>query len=205
MNAPDFARLIDTHAAPLVHKLPEGLRAWLDARTKDDALVRAARHRLVENGLPEAQVRRFPADQVILLDEKRELEVRFDDVMKTINLPVWQAEAVSRRSRSTQEPALFADSFVPAVDKVIRVRGRLDQRIRLLRCVEALRLYAAEHDGKLPASLSDVAVPLPDDPFTGKPFRYEVAGHTAHLRGTAPPGLEKDPAYHIHYELTLRK
>jgi hypothetical protein len=187
------------------NKLPEGLRAWLDARTKDDALVRAARHRLVENGLPEAEVRRFPAGQVFLLDEKRELEVRFDDAIKTIHLPVWQAEAVSHRSSATHQPVLFADSFVPAVDKVLKLRGRLDQRIRLLRCVEALRLTAAEHEGKLPANLSEVTVPLPDDPFTGKPFRYEVAGHTAHLRGTAPPGLENDPTYHIHYELTLRK
>jgi hypothetical protein len=186
-------------------KLPEGLRAWLDARTRDDALVRAARLRLVENGLPEAQVRRFPAEQVILLDEKRELEVRYDDAMKTIDVPIWQAEAVGRRPRSAQEPALFADSFVPAVDTVIRTRGRLDQRIGLLRQVEALRLYAAEHDDKLPANLSEVTVPLPGDPFTGKPFRYEAAGHTAHLRGTAPPGLEKDPTYHVHYELTLRK
>ena len=82
-------------------KLKEGLRAWLDARTKDEGLVREARRRLVEVGLPEEQVRLFPADQVILLDEKRELEVRFDDAMKTIHLPYWQAEAVNRPSRRT--------------------------------------------------------------------------------------------------------
>ena len=52
----------------------------------------------------------------------------------------------------------------------------MEQRIALLRHVEALRLHAAEHDGKLPVSLSEVAVPLPDDPVIGKPFRYEVAG-----------------------------
>ena len=94
---------------------------------------------------------------------------------------------------------------MPAVDKVLRVRGRLDQRIALLRHVEALRLYAAEHDGTLPAKLSEISVPLPDDPFTGKPFRYEVTGNTAHLRGTPPSGMEKDPSYHVHYEVTLRK
>ena len=31
----------------------EGVRGWLDARTKDEAVVRAARRRLVEHGLPE--------------------------------------------------------------------------------------------------------------------------------------------------------
>ena len=34
---------------------------------------------------------RFPADQVLLLDEKREYEVRRDDIFKLINLPMWQA------------------------------------------------------------------------------------------------------------------
>ena len=47
----------------------------------------AARRRLVEHGgLPEERLLRFPADQVILLDEKREFEVRFDDIMKTHEL-----------------------------------------------------------------------------------------------------------------------
>ena len=45
-------------------------------------------------------------------------------------------------------------------------------------------MYAAEHSGAFPAKLSDVAVPLPEDPFTGKPFLYEVSGKTAHLRGS---------------------
>jgi hypothetical protein len=48
-------------------------------------------------------------------------------------------------------------------------------------------------------------VPLPVDPFTGKPFRYEVTGNTAHLRGTPPSGEEKVPAYNIHYAVTLQK
>ena len=80
---------------------------------------------------------------------------------------------------------------MPAVTDVRRAQGRLEQRIALLRHVEALRLYAAGHEGALPASLSEVPVPLPDDPFTGKPFRYEVIGNTAHLRGTPAPGRGK--------------
>ena len=40
----------------------EGVQAWLDARTKDEAVVGAARRRLVEHGLPEERLRRFPAE-----------------------------------------------------------------------------------------------------------------------------------------------
>jgi hypothetical protein len=186
-------------------KLDQGLQAWLDARTKDEGLVRAARRRLVESGLSEERVQLFPADQVILLDEKRELEVRFDDHIKLTSLPIWQAEALASQTMPTREPALFANDLIPEVSNMLRVKGRLEQRLALLRHVEALRLYAAEHNGVLPPKLSDVTVPLPDDPFTGKPFRYEVAGDTAHLRGTPPSGMEKDPAYNVHYQVILRK
>jgi hypothetical protein len=42
-------------------------------------------------------------------------------------------------------------------------------------------MFAAAHEGKFPAKLSDAGVPLPADPFTGKPFGYEVKGGTATL------------------------
>jgi len=68
-----------------------------------------------------------------------------------------------------------------------------------------LRIYAAEHAGKLPQQLSDVNLPLPADPFTGKPFRYALDGSTAHLRGSPPPGQESDPVFNVHYEVTIQK
>jgi hypothetical protein len=95
--------------------------------------------------------------------------------------------------------------LIPAGIKVRRAQARLEQRIALLRHVEALRMYAAAHDGKLPARLSDFPVPLPNDPFTGKPFRYEVAGDTAHFRGSPPASEAKVPAYNVHYQVTVRK
>ena len=67
-------------------------------------------------------------------------------------------------------------------------------------------MYAADHDGKLPDRLADVSVPVPPDPFTGKPFRYAVEeGATAHLRGSPPRGEEQNPVYNVHYEITVRK
>jgi hypothetical protein len=146
----------------------------------------------------------FPADQVILLDEKQEFIVRRDDIMKLINLPSWQVESQLRQHKPNKEPALFAE-LAAGLDSVRRAQARLEQRIAMLRHVEALRLYAGEHKGSLPAKLSEISVPLPDDPFTGKPFRYELVGTTAHLRGSPPPGMEKEPALNIHYELTVQK
>jgi hypothetical protein len=50
---------------------------------------------------------------------------------------------------------------------------RLDRRIAALRVVEAVRHYAATHDGKLPQKLAQITeTPIPHDPFTGKPFDF---------------------------------
>ena len=55
-----------------------------------------------------------------------------------------------------------------------------------------------------PAQLADVSVPLPADPFTGKPFVYERTGETVHLRGTPPEAEKNNAGFRIHYEVTLK-
>jgi hypothetical protein len=186
----------------------ETMRAWLDARNKNEALLKAVRGRLVEHGIPRERIEILPADQVLLLDQKRLYEVRRDEVMKLMNLPTWQVEAMAiqviEAKQATDELGLF-DFLVPALTKVRRAQGRIEQRIGLLRHVEALRLYAAAHEGKLPAKLEDIDQPLPFDPFTGKPFRYQVEGATAHIRGTPPAGDKQNPALNVHYAITIQK
>jgi hypothetical protein len=188
----------------------DGARGYLDERTKDEGKLNAARRRLVEAGLVEERLMRFPPDQVILLDEKREYEERRDELMKLINLPPWQFEPMYSQVapqilRNKAKPAIFADLFLSAVHKVHRRQWQLEQRIALLQHVEALRMYAAEHNGTLPATLAEISVPLPNDPFTGKPFHYEVSGNTAHLRGTPPDAEKKNAAFNVHYEVTIHK
>jgi hypothetical protein len=189
-------------------------RTFVDARTKDAGLLNAARRRLIDSGQPEDRVSRFPPDQVILLDEMREYEARHDDLLKILILPPWQFEPlwkplnerIKPKKGNAMDRSLFADLLLPAVHKVRRRQGALDQRIAMLRHVEALRLYAADHDGKLPATLDEItAVPLPVDPFTGRPFLYKVEGATAHLRGTPPPGMETEAPFNLHYEVTIQK
>jgi hypothetical protein len=59
---------------------------------------------------------------------------------------------------------------------------RLDREVASLRVIEALRMYAASHDGRLPARLEDIdQIPVPDNPATGKPFAYRLEGATAIL------------------------
>ena len=78
---------------------------------------------------------------------------------------------------------IFAD-LLPRVPEQVRIRTRVEQRIALLRWVESIRLHAASHDGKLPQTPSEIAVPLPGDPFTGKPFGYAREGAVVKISGS---------------------
>jgi hypothetical protein len=209
-NAPMSPEQIGTFIAHMDKLLgepgkPTSVRAWLEARTKDESKVSAACERLIQYGLRKELLVRFPADQVLLLDEKRKYEERRDDNMKYLNLPVWQIQALPGWTNPPKEPALFADALATPLHGVRLAQGRLEQRIALLRHVEALRLYAAEHNGTFPAKLSEVSVPLPDDPFTGRPFRYDFSGGTAHIRGTPPKEKENEAAFNVRFEVTIQK
>jgi hypothetical protein len=177
------------------------VREWLESRSKNKDHVRAARKRLVAALAPvdPTKFESFPPLQIVLLDEKLSYEVLRDEDMKALALPYWQARSVLDKI-----PALKKEDTTPltalrsAVAKVKMAQARLDQRIALLRCVEALRIYAADHDGKLPTKLDDIRLPLPVDPATGKPFIYKVEGKTAHLHG-APLAIQ------VRYEVTIGK
>ena len=81
---------------------------------------------------------------------------------------------------------------------------KLDRKIAALRCIEGIRLYAAGHDGRLPAGLDSITeVPIPPNPLTGKPFGYTVDGNTATLEAAAPEGSR--PTDSTQYVITLSK
>ena len=138
-NAPMSADRLDRYIAPLDRLVAAGkpikpgdeVRAWLAARTRDNQVVDAARRRLVAHGLPESQVPRFPAEQVILLDEKREYEVRRDELLKLANLPMWQALplAVSDQARRGPCPGFAGLRWSRAWQYIHWAKARLEQRI----------------------------------------------------------------------------
>jgi hypothetical protein len=185
--------------------LKKDVRQTLDRLAKDADHVRAARRRLTEVLGAGDAIDKFPALQVVLLDEKRDYEERRDAEARAMALPFWQARTFLRagtRPEGERENALLAE-LAPSFSKVKMARARLEQRIGLLRCVEALRIYAAAHEGRLPAKLADVDLPLPVDAVTGEPFVYELKGTTAIIRGTPPRGMEKTLGYNVRYEVTI--
>jgi hypothetical protein len=187
--------------------LPQrGTARWLNAQAADTELVNEARRRLTAYGLPEERVKQFPPLQVVMIDAKLAYETWRDEGTKMMALPYWQVAKLLEAAQPTKssQGTLFGWA-VPTFMKVRQAQARLQMRFGLLRCVEALRLYAAEHDGQLPARLEDVGVPVPLDPFTGQPFRYQRDGTTATVRNTPPAGMENNSAYNVRYVVTITR
>jgi hypothetical protein len=187
---------------------------WLEARGHEKERVQDARRRLVEAGFPEERAKSFPALQAVLLDDERQYLIRHDETIKWMGLPFWQgepgylADPAQRDAKDTLFGQLLITLFGESSPDIFKVRGaqaRIDRRIAMLRTVEALRLYAADHDCKLPSKLSDLSVPVPDDPITGKPFAYKVEDTTAELRAIPPKVFETNSAYNLRYVIIIKK
>ncbi len=174
-----------------------------------------AKQFLIDLGRPREQVEALPPLEAVFLYEVHLYDVSFDETARWANLPYAQAqprrEAEDRKFRQeVGDPVgrrgVLPRLLLPAIQKVYQATARLDRRVAALRCVEALRLYAAGHGGKLPASLKEIQeVPIPPDPMTGKEFDYRRTGEdTATLSAPTPPGLPLSPDNTLRYELTLR-
>ena len=137
--------------------------------------------------------------------------VQRDELFKWFALPYHEArdglaraEAALQESRN-QDPvgSIVPGMLLPALTKAASRYAALERKVTLLRCVEAIRLYAATHDRRLPSSLGDISdTPIPKDPVTGGAFVYRLEGKTARLEGGPLP--DQDSRTSKSYELTIR-
>jgi hypothetical protein len=175
-----------------------------------------AKQALIDAGRPRDKVEAMTPVQVAVLHSLLEYDAVLDEMLLWEKQPFWEQgdrqQALFLRVRidrvkDLKAPALpVAALFVPAALKVTFARVRTDRKIALLRTIEAIRFYAATHDGNLPPSLSAVTeVPLPLDPVTGKSFTYQLDGDVARMR--APPPFRQQPSISntVLYELRIRK
>ncbi|QDU21590.1 hypothetical protein [Urbifossiella limnaea] len=136
-----------------------------------------------------------------------------EDQYKAFRLPYPRATAELAKARARAEalkkerPDAVVSVFaltVPAIEKVYHSHARLDRRLDALTAVEAVRLHAAANKGTPPAALADItAVPVPNDPFTGRPFEYTARADGFTL--TAPEVEGGSPGNGVRYEVTFRR
>ena len=135
----------------------------------------------------------MPASQAVVLYTSLRYDELRDAMFKWFHVPYWQAQpgieqAQKRITHSGEsEPIPLASVLLPAVAHCQVAMTRTERRLAALRAVEAIRMHAAAHDGKLPKSLGEISdVPVPVNPFTGQAFPYRLVGDTAVLAAGGP-------------------
>jgi len=138
-------------------------------------------------GKTDGEIDAMSKEKVVGLQMVREIQVLWGDHYNAVYLPIWEH---LKDDPERDEPFFFRQSlthwspyarilggrFTPAIDMGRKAFRRVQLQNDTLRISQALRIYMAEHDGKLPEKLEDIkSVPVPRiDPYTGNPFRYRL-------------------------------
>lgn len=172
-----------------------------------------AKKALVAEGWKAEVVEQMPVTVTALMYEVLNYERIYDDLIKWYGTPYAEAkkgmakamETITASPSGVPVGKMLARMLLPALDKVIMAGLRTDRKIAALRCVEAMRLFAAEK-GRWPEKLAEMTeVPIPKDPLTGAAFEYRVEKDKATLTAPAPTGEKATRSNSIEYILTLRK
>jgi hypothetical protein len=168
-----------------------------------------AKRYLVERGRAAEEVEAMPVAQVVLLYTVKLYDELSDNQFKWFYLPFAEAGAGIRRADRELRQALlkqreiipFAAVLLPASMAAKQAETRLEWSVAGLRVMEAMRLYAASHHGCWPERLGDITeVPVPVNPYDGKPFVYKRHGDKVLLT------VERGPrGFHWGYEITLKQ
>lgn len=98
-------------------------------------------------------------------------------------------------------PLALIPAIHPNISSGLIAMARIPRKVAMLRAVEAARMYAAAHEGRLPASLGDVReVPVPVDPVSGSAFSWKIEGDAATLAAPASPKMWAQD-----YRIVIRK
>ena len=192
-------------------KVNARLRAHLDldlAAFKKENLAPSQEYLKTMSHMDPERVKAMSEDEVVARAFVGQYRDMRDDLFKMSYLPWREAKSLSgaaqqRLTSVKPGPLVVLAELQPTIINCLDAQMWLDRRVAALRVVEAIRLYAASHDGKLPAALNEVTeVPVPRDPAMGMPLAYRRDGAAAVL--TLPDAGMKDrptPSYRI----TIRK
>jgi len=155
-----------------------------------------ARKALIAQGRPEAEIEAMPVVQVASLYSYQEYRRILDESYKWMNIPIWQsmgrfdAGKFLKVEEKMVNPLLTMFwSLTPALESARMASVRLDRRLDLLQCIEAIRLHAGTHGGQWPETLDALTdAPAPVDPGTNKPFVYKLEGDSATITAPVPAG-----------------
>jgi len=204
-----------------VVQLPDSNKPLLKPLT--DAIFQAAmvanlgeaKKLLLEHGFKEESLKNVSPLQVVMMGEVLYYDKFCQDLTKWNFIPYHIARAEIAKAQAVKEkktkpsisspiPFKFLSALVaPAYKNVMNASPRFERRIAMLRTVEAIRLQAAK-DKKWPETGDKITlVPLPQDPYTGKPFKWKKDADKITLTGPTPDGENPSQQNTLIYELEL--
>ncbi|MEI8197537.1 MAG: hypothetical protein WCI73_16710, partial [Phycisphaerae bacterium] len=162
---------------------------------------------LIERGVKPQAVAEMPVAEVLGRYYLRSYDESADDFFKWVALSYREGQmewerAENRLLANPNTMNLLARIFLPSLGRARTSAVRLDRQIAMLRIIEALRAYAADH-GALPETLGELTLPVPQDPIHEQPFEYQRTGDKASL--ISPATKQDGPRGGYRYDITLRK
>ena len=147
---------------------------------------------LLAHGYKAEQVNAMGAEEAVALHLLAQYDEDRDDLLKWFAVPLREGrrgvEEVGKRVEEHPERSALIRPQLAGMTKTVEAGLRLEREIATTRCAEAIRLYAADHDGRLPKALPDITeVPLPIDPYTGKGYDEYYRGDEDHAVLDVPP------------------
>lgn len=163
---------------------------------------------LIERGRSRDQVEAMPVGQVAALYLMEDYLHWRDETFKWFGLPYWQARAGLESSQQAFGKWVASGGWLnpltgllPTLGRAYFLQASLDRTRAALQTIEAVRSYAAHHDGRPPQTLDQLELPAPSDPVTGKAFQYDAQGAKFTLIGPAPQGAAAWEG--VRYEVSL--
>jgi hypothetical protein len=194
-------------------KLPDWFPAYVDPEqpaAKSPEFPEARRFVARARGLSAERVKAMAPARVLLLYLVDKYHEARDELYRASYLPYAEARPLledankRRRQAPASEAQLLPHVFLAAVGRIMTSQNRIDRTVAALRTIEALRMYAAAHAGRLPDKLDEVTeAPVPSDPGTNRPFVYRRDGDTATL--VSEVSWNPPPQSNLRYRVTIRK
>ncbi|GMU21998.1 MAG: hypothetical protein AMXMBFR13_20860 [Phycisphaerae bacterium] len=190
---------------------PSARPEWKDRAAVEALIANArpvARQYLLAHGHTKEQLDRLLPAQVMLMHSVDRYRHWMHEQQKWMGLPYWQVvqglrstEEAMQQAEKKPEEGLFV-SMLAAMSGPFNELVGLERKFTWLQFLEAVRVYAAAHEGRLPPSIEAISeIPVPLDPVTGEQFAvaFEGGAIQGELRG--PLRLWGKRQNYVRYEL----
>ena len=218
-SAEEWERLLKQQFDALLHMNAGAGEAGFNPESREKLLlglpaaVINAKKELLAQGFATERVEAMSPAQALSIQSSQALRYTADEFLKFHLLDSYdQAERVAEVEQRLEkegylagplqgkEPFGIGKLLFPALSKASASGSKLKRNLAALQTIEALRMHAAQHAGKLPATLDEIKIiPVPLNPATGKPFPYMLVGTQAILE--VPPVSQ--PADATIYEIEI--